>query len=91
MIFKIVSPEEFLKVYFDKEATRNSLSFQLTSISGKIPTLKDSKICNVSLTRIGEKRKRNMTEPIETVIIRTQQIFETASGINPVKIEIKKV
>ena len=30
-----------------------------------------------------------MTEPIETVIIRTQQIFETASGINPVKIEIE--
>ena len=43
----------------------------LTNISGDIPKLKDSKIYNFSLTRIGEKRKRKMAEPIETVITRT--------------------
>ena len=43
-IFKIVSPEEFLKFYVDKDATKNSLSFQLTNISGDIPKLRDSKI-----------------------------------------------
>ena len=41
---KIVSPEEFLKFYVDKDATKNSLSFQLTNISGDIPKLRDSKI-----------------------------------------------
>ena len=68
-IFKIVSPEELLKFYVDKDVTKNSLSFQLTSISGNIPVLKDKKIHNLSLTRIGEKRKRIMAEPVETVII----------------------
>ena len=32
-IFKIVSPEEFLKFYVNKDALKNSLSFQLTNIS----------------------------------------------------------
>ena len=56
-IFKIVSPKEFLKFYVEKDVTRNSLSFQLTNISGDIQKLKGSKIYNFSLTRIGEKRK----------------------------------
>ena len=30
-----------------------------------------------------------MAEPIETVIIRAQQRFEIASGLNPVQIEIE--
>ena len=29
-----------------------------------------------------------MAEPIETVLIRAQQNFEIAGGLNPVKIEI---
>ena len=88
-IFKIVSTEEFLRFCVDKDVTRNSLSFQLTSISGDIPKLKDSKIYNFSLTRIGGKRKRKITEPIETVIFCAQQNFENAGGLNPVQIEIE--
>ena len=34
-IFKIVTREEILKFYINKDITKNSLSFQLTS--GKIP------------------------------------------------------
>ena len=30
-----------------------------------------------------------MQEPIETIIIRTQQNFETTGGLNPVQIEMK--
>ena len=41
----------------------------LTNISGDIPKLKDSKIYNFPLTRIEEKRKKNMAEPIETKIV----------------------
>ena len=63
----------------EKDATKNSLSFQLTSISGKLPKLKDKKNDNFSLTKIGEKRKREKPEPTETVIIRAQQSFEIAS------------
>ena len=88
-IFKIVPLEEFLKFYVDKDVRRNSLGFQLTNKSGDLPKLKDSKIYNVFLTRIGEKRKRKMAEPIETVIVRTQQNFKIASGLKPVQIEIE--
>ena len=67
-----------MKFFVDKDKNKNSLSFQLTDISGKIPKLKDKKVHNFSLARIGQNRKRQMTEPIETVIIRAQQIFEIA-------------
>ena len=30
-----------------------------------------------------------MSEPIETVIIRVQQNFDVAGGLNPIEIEIK--
>ena len=88
-IFKIVSLEEFLKFYVDKDVIRNSLCFQLKNISGDIPKLKDSKIYNYFLTRIVEKRKRKMAEPIETRIVCTQQNFEIAGGFKPVQFEIE--
>ena len=40
-----------------------------------------------SITRLGEKRKLNMAEPIETIIICAQQKFQVARGLNPVRIE----
>ena len=57
-VFEIVNLEEFLKFYIDNDATKNSLSFQLTSINGKLPKLKDKNIYHFSLTKIVEKRKR---------------------------------
>ena len=48
-IFKIISQKTFLN------RIKNLLSFQLTSISGNLPTLKDEKIHNLSLTRIEKK------------------------------------
>ena len=71
----------------DKYRAKNSLSFQLTSVSGKLPKLKDKKIYNLSLIKKGEKRKGQMPETIETVIIHPQQNFEIAGGLNPVQIE----
>ena len=75
-IFKIISPENLLKFFVKKNTNKDSLSFQLTIVSGNLPILKDKKIHNLSLTRIGRKRKLPMQEPIETVIIRAQQNFE---------------
>ena len=72
----------------DKNKDKNSLRFQLTYIGGKISKLKDKKVHNFPLTRIGQKRKRQMTEPIETVITRAQQSFEIAGGLNLVQTEI---
>lgn len=88
-IFKIINPEKFLKFYAYKDTTKDFLSFQLTSVSGKIPKLQDKKIYNIRLPRIGQKRKRQMTEPIETVSICAQQNFEIACSLNPAQIEIE--
>ena len=78
-----------MKFFVDKDISKKSLSFQLTNITGKIRKFKDKKVHNFSLTRIGQKEKRQMAEPIETVIIRVQQNFETAGGLNLVQIEIE--
>ena len=56
-IFKIKTPDKFLKFYVDKDATKNSLRFQLINISGNLPKLKDKKIYNFSLTKKGKKEK----------------------------------
>ena len=89
-IFKIISPKNLLKFFVNKNTTRNNLSFQLTSISGNVPVLKDKKIHNLSLTRLGRKRKLLIQEPIDTVIIRAQKNFETVGGLNPIQIEIEE-
>ena len=41
------------------------------------------------MTRLGKKRKFNMSQPIETVIIRVQQKVDVVGSLNPVKIEIE--
>ena len=78
-----------LKFFVNKNTNKDSLSFQLRSISGKLPTLKNKKNHNLSLTRIRRKRKLPIQEPIETVIIRAQKHFETIGGLNPIQIEIE--
>ena len=65
------------------------MSFQLTNISGKLPTLQDKNIHNFSLTKLGRKIKLSIQEPIETVIIRAEQNFEIVRGLNPIQIEIE--
>ena len=42
---------------------------------------------NLPLTKIGEKTKMQMTEPIESVIICALQNFKIAGRLNPVKME----
>ena len=78
-----------MKFLVNKSTNKDSLSFQLTSISGKLPILQDKNIHNFSMTRFGRKRKLPIQEPIETVIIRAQQNFEIVRGLNPIQIEIE--
>ena len=56
-IFQIISTVDLVKFLINKDTIKNRLSFQLTSISGNIPKLKDKKIHNLSLTRLGNKKK----------------------------------
>ena len=43
-IFKIISPENLLKFLVEKKTNKDSLSFQLSSVNGNLPILKDKKI-----------------------------------------------
>ena len=61
-IFQIISSEDLVKFLVNKDTIKNRLSFQLTSISGNIPKLKDKKIHNLSLTRLGKKKKTTNAE-----------------------------
>ena len=87
--FKIISPEKLLEFFVNRDKNKESLNFQLTKISGELQALKDKKIHNFSLTRIGQKRKLSMQEPAETIIIWAQQNLEIAGRLNPVKTEIE--
>ena len=78
----------FLKFFIEKNTLKKNLRFQLTSIK----TQKQKaiyKIYNFSITRLGRKRKSNMSLPVETIVIHVQQSFEIAGGLNPVQIEIE--
>ena len=70
-----------------KNTLKTNLTFQLKHIDGsEVKT--DKKVHHISITKLGKRKKRSMTEPIETVIIRAQQSFEGVGGLNPIEITI---
>ena len=75
-IFQIISPENCLKFTVGKHTVKNNLDFKLANISRKLPKRRVKKIYNISITQLCSRRKKQMTEPIETVIVRGQQKFE---------------
>ena len=77
-----------LKPLVSKDTIKNTLDFRLTTIDGNLPKLNDKKLYNFSLKEIETKRKAQMNEPIETVIIRGQQKFDLHSMLNLIQIEI---
>ena len=53
--------------------------------------LKTKNFYILSLTKIGEKIKKQIAKPIETVIICAQQNVEIAGGLNPIKLKLKMI
>ena len=71
---RLLSAGNFLKFSVNRNTLKDELKFQLTNIIGKNPKTKDKKIYNFSLRRLGRKRTLSMTEPIEMIIVRAQQL-----------------
>ena len=71
-----------------KKTLKTDLTFQLKHIDGSEVKTSDKKVHHFSITKLGKRKKRSMTEPIETVIIRAQQSFEVVGGLNPIEITI---
>ena len=82
----LISTESLLKFFIEKKLLKSDLKFQLKHIDGSEVKTSDRKIHNLSITKLGKRKKRNMSEPIETVIIRAQQVV--VGGLNPIQIEI---
>ena len=79
----------FLKFHIEIRSLKKSSKFQLTDIDGENPKIKDKEIHNFSIRRLGKKRKLNMSQPIETVIVGAQQNVNVAGGLNLAQIEIE--
>ena len=72
----------FLKFLIEKNSLKSNLD-------GSEVKTSDNKIHHFSITKLGQRRKKGMSEPIETIIIRAQQDFDVFGGLNPIQIEIK--
>ena len=86
---KLISFSDVLKFLVEQNSQISNLKFQLAQINGSNVKATDNKIHHFSIMKLGKKRKRQMSEPIETVIIRTQQDFDVDGGLNPIQVEIK--
>ena len=72
-----------------KNSQITNLKFQLAQINGSNIKTTDNKIHHFSITKLGKRKKRQMSDPIETIIIRAQEDFDIDGGLNPKQIEIK--
>ena len=86
---KLLSSSNFLKFLVEKNSQVSNLKFQLAQINESDVKTTDNKIHHLSITKIGKKRKRQMSEPIETIIMGAQQDFDVDGGLNLIQTEIK--
>ena len=61
---------------------------QLAHVNGSEIKTSDKKIYNFSITKLGKRKKKTMSEPIETIIVKAQQDFDVVGSLNPIQIEI---
>ena len=62
----------FLKFFGEKQVLKRELKFQHAYMNGENPKIKDIKIYNFSIARLGKKGKLEMSQPIQSIIIRAQ-------------------
>ena len=86
---KLLRANNFLKFLVEKRSLKENLKFQLAHVDGSNVKTSDKKIHNFSITKLGKRKKTNMSEPIETIIVRAQQNFDVVGGLNPIQIEIE--
>ena len=86
---KLLNSNDFLKFLVEKKSLKSNLRLQLAQIDGSEVKTSDNKIHHFSITKLGKRRKKGMSEPIEIIIIRAQQDFDVVGGLNPIQIEIK--
>ena len=85
----MLTSSNFLKFLVEKNSLKSILKLQLAQIDGSEVKTTDNKIHHFSITELIKRRKRGMSEPIKTIIIRAQQDFGVVGELNPIQTEIK--
>ena len=86
---KLLTLNDFLKFLVEKKSLKSNLKLQLAQIDGSEVKTNHNKIHHFPITKLGKRRKKGMSEPIKTIIIRAQQDFDVVGGLNPIQIEMK--
>ena len=86
---ELINSSNFSKFFIEKNSLKSNLKFELAQINGSKVETNDKKIHHFSIAKLGKKRKVNVREPIEIIIVRGQQNFDVDGGLNPMEIEIK--
>ena len=83
-VLKLLDASNFLKFLVEKRLLKDNLKFQLAHVDSTSVNMSDQKVHDFSIMWLGKRKKKNLLEPIETVIDRAQQNFEVVGGLNPV-------
>ena len=79
------APEKFLRFYVNKGTVKDVLKFQLKTVSGKLPKLKDKKLF---VDTNSHKKKKTDSRAIRNSNYMWSTKFGINGGLNPIEIEI---
>ena len=85
---ELINATDSLKFLVEKKSLKDNLKLQVAHVNGSDVKTYDKKIHDFSITKLGKRTKNMLPEPIETVIVRAQQDFDVAGGLNPIQIQI---
>ena len=72
----------------EKNVLKDNLKLQIAYVSGNEVKTEDKKVHHFSIVCLGKRQKNMFTDPKETVIIRAQQDFDVAGGLNSIQVQI---
>ena len=85
---ELVNATDSLKFLVKKKSLKDNLKLQVAHADGSEVKTNDKKIHDLSITKLGNRRKNMLPETVKTVIVRAQQEFDVAGGLNPIQIQI---
>ena len=84
---KLIDVINSLKILIKKKSLKDNLKLQIAYADGSDVKTEDQKIHDFSITKLRKRKKKKMlSEPIETIIVRAQQDFDIVGGLNPIQI-----
>ena len=77
-----------LKFLIEKKSLKDNLKLQIAYENGSDVNTEDKKIHDFSITKLRKRKKNMLSEPIKPLIVRAQQNFDVAGGLNPIQVQI---